>query len=109
VGRVMARSSKWNVIDDTEWEQFWFEHDHLVRRHTSLNEDRIMAANAVVRSHGLARNLSFGRPLLRMSEAQFFALAKRFPGLLKGSSRERAAIWKKIARDGEFRNLWLKD
>ena len=95
--------------DETEVELFKLEHDSIVRAHRSLNEDRIMAENATIRSEGLARDLTFGRPLLRMSLAQLEALQRRFPVLKHGTSLERSRMWKLIARDPSFRKLWVKD
>lgn len=95
--------------DDTELEGFKWEHDGIVRAHRSINEEKILAANARIRSAGGAPNLTFGRPLLQMSLAQLEALKRRFPVLRFGSAYERSKKWKEIARDPEFRRLWLRD
>jgi hypothetical protein len=97
----------WWQRDDTELEGWKVQAGELVRCHQSINEDRIMAENAAIRSNELTRNLSFGRPILRMSLAQLEALQRRFPVLRHGSALERSNTWKRIARDPEFWRLWV--
>jgi hypothetical protein len=97
----------WWQVDDTEFEAWKVQAGEVVHLHQSLNEDRIMAENAAIRSNELTRNLSFGRPILRMSLAQLEALQRRFPVLRHGSALERTRMWKRIARDPEFRRLWV--
>ena len=91
--------------DDTELIGWKFQCGSIVRYHRSLNEERIMCENAQIRLEQSNRDLSFGRMVLRMSEAQYQALAKRFPGLLKGDAREKTRLWKMIARDPEYWQL----
>lgn len=96
--------------DGEELEQFVFDSEGVMhRRHVSLHEDAIMAENQAIRSSGGARSLSFAKPLLRMSYAQYLFLQKLYPGLTKGDAAERKRLWLKIAKDTGFRNLSLED
>lgn len=96
--------------DGEEVEKFYFDPDGVMHRsHRSLHEDAIMAENQAIRSAGGARNLSWGKPVLRMSCAQYEVLKKRFPALASRDNQERTKAWLKIMNDPEFRFLWLED
>lgn len=96
--------------DGEEIERFYFDSDGLIHRsHISLSEDAIMAENQAIRSAGGARSLSFCKPTLRMSLAQYLVLNKRFPALHSRDQVERKRAWLRIANDPEYRNLSVED
>ena len=70
--------------------------------------DRILEENAGIRSNGF-RKSDLMQPMLRMSQAQKEELMRRFPVLRHGSTLERSLMWEKIARDIDYRKLWLRD
>ena len=96
--------------DGEELEQFWFDADGVMhRRHVSLHEDAIMAENQAIRSAGGSRSLTWCKPALRMSLAQYYVLLKRFPALASRDNSERTKAWLKIMNDPEFRFLSVED
>lgn len=95
--------------DGEEVEQFHFDSDGIMhRRHVSIWEDRIMAENQAIRSAGGSRSLTWCKPALRMSLAQYYVLRKQFPALASRDNQERTKAWLKIMNDPEFRFLWLR-
>jgi hypothetical protein len=96
--------------DGEEIEQFYFDADGVMhRRHTSIHEAAIMDENQAIRSNGGSRSLTWCKPVLRLSLAQYEVLRKRFPALASRDSQERTRAWLKILNDSEFRFLWLED
>lgn len=95
--------------DGFEREELQIQHDRIVRRHTSNNEDAIMAENAQVRANGGVRSLTFGKMILQMSYAQYLLIRKINPALADPDPQVRTAAWKRLARDGGYRNLSVED
>jgi len=79
-----------------------------VRQWQSLNEDAIHEGNASIRANGFRKSELF-QPMLRMSRATYEALLRTRPVLRHGSALERSLEWERIARDPEYRKLWLQD
>jgi hypothetical protein len=96
------------VVEGTELLQWQFEGDAVVRKWQSLNEDAIHEGNAAIRSNGF-RKSELMQPMLRMSRATYEALLRARPVLRHGSALERSLEWERIARDPEYRKLWLKE
>lgn len=96
------------IADGTELLRWKFEADGIVRTWQSLNEAAIHEANARVRLNGF-RKSELMQPMLRMSRATHEAMLRKFPVLRYGSSVERSLKWEQIARDPEYRKLWLQD
>jgi len=102
--------SEWTWFDGVERLDYqWSSDGRLVRRHSSLGEDRIMTENARVRANGGSRSLSFGKLLMRMSYAQYVFLTRVNPALASSDKREQLAAWKRLASDGGYRNLQVED
>lgn len=93
--------------DGLELERIRLEADRVTRIHESVNEDAIMKTNERVRSEGGARNLTFGRPILQMSYAQYLILQKRFPELKSRDPQDRQRGWLKVFNDPDWRKLQL--
>lgn len=96
------------IADGTELLKWKFEGDRIVRKWISLNEQAIHEANAVVRSNGF-RKSDLMQPMLRMSRATYEHMLRKFPVLRYGTKLEQSLMWEKIARDPEYRKLWLQD
>src|SRR5262245_36240355 len=96
------------IVDQSELLKWKFEGDSIIRQWVSLNEQAVHDANAAVRANGF-RKSDLMQPMLRMSRATYEHLLRRFPVLRFGSSVERTLKWEAIARDPEFRKLWLQD
>ena len=96
------------IVDGTELLRWKFEGDGIVRQWQSLNEAAIHEGNAAIRSNGFRKSELF-QPMLRMSRATYEALLRARPVLRHGSTLERSLEWERIARDPEYRKLWLKE
>jgi len=96
------------IVDGSELLSWKFEGDEIVRKWQSLNEDAIHEDNARIRSNGF-RKSELLQPMLRMSRATYEALLRARPVLRHGSKLERSLEWERIARDPEYRKLWLQD
>lgn len=98
------------LFDGTERSDYtWQDGMQLVRKHTSMNEDAIMRENAAVRSAGGVRDLSFGKMIFQMSQAQYKFLTTVNPALKSRDPVERTRAWKKLSQDGGYRNLQVED
>jgi hypothetical protein len=98
------------LIDGAEKQEFtWQNGMELVRRHTSLDEAQIMRENQLFRSDGGSRNLSFGKLVLRMSQAQYQFLIRVNPALKSKDPKERTRAWQRLTQDGGYRNLQTED
>ena len=96
--------------DGEELERFYLDADGVMHRsHISLHEDAIMRENQEVRSAGGSRSLTWCKPALRMSLAQYLHLQKKFPALKSRDNQERTRAWLKIMNDPEYRFLSVED
>lgn len=96
------RQADFHAVDDTELSEFFWDGDVLHRLSSSLTEDRIMRENKEL----AGRTLSWGRPVLRMSMAQYEMLCRKFPDFRPGGDPvARLKIMRTIARDPDFRDL----
>lgn len=100
---------RFTLHDGLEVEHFHLQHDRIVREHQSLYEDDLMRENARVRSNGGPRSLTFGKMILQMSYAQYLLIRKINPALADPDPQVRTAAWKRLARDGGYRNLQVED
>jgi hypothetical protein len=96
------------IADETELLRWKFEGDRIVRAWSSLNEQGVLEANAGVRLNGF-RKSELMQPMLRMSRATYEWFLRKFPVLRYGSKLEQSLKWEAIARDPEYRKLWLQD
>lgn len=99
----------WTWFDGSERHDFQWTPDGVMRRHSSVEEGRIMLENQRVRAAGGSRSLSFGKMILRMSLAQYHFLTRVNPALRDPDAKVRTAAWKALARDGGYRNLQVED
>lgn len=102
-------SESFTLSDGLEVETFHLQHDRITRVHQSAYEDELMRENARVRANGGARSLSFGKMILQMSYAQYLLIRKVNPALADPDPKVRTAAWKRLARDGGYRNLSVED
>jgi hypothetical protein len=92
----------WQDRDDTELSRFYWDDLTLQRVSTSLSEERIMRENRELEG----RTLSWGRPVLRMSLAQYEMLQRVFPDFKPGGDPvARRRVVEKISKDPEFRDF----
>jgi hypothetical protein len=96
------RPADFHDVDDTELTRFWWDDTTLHRVHQSITEDRIMRENRELEG----RTLEWGRPVLRMSFAQYEMLQRIFPDFKPGGDpAARRRVIEKIASDPDFRAL----
>lgn len=87
-------------VDGGEFQRFFWTDSTLHRVHSSLTEGRIMRENREL----AGRTLEWGRPVLRMSFAQYEMLRRIFPDFAPGGDPvARRRVVERIARDPEFR------
>lgn len=93
-------------LDGSEIFEQYVEDGRLFTVHRSLNEAAIMRENATVRANGGPRNLSFGRPLVQLSEAQYALVTKLNPDLVAPDGKTQKEAWRRLA--AKFPALSLK-
>lgn len=90
------------TLDGGELQRFYWDDTTLHRVHSSITEDRIMRENRELEG----RTLEWGRPVLRMSLAQYEWLQRVFPDFKPGGDPvARRRIIEKICRDPGLRAL----
>lgn len=91
--------------DGVETFRYVEEDGKLVRRHTTNDEDAILAHNARLRAHGGPKKMSWGRHVATIPLAVWAVLIKRHPGLNSNDPEERFKAWERFSQDSDYYKL----